>query len=126
MAVHNIKKLKNRRRELRQKETPQEKILWSKLRNNNTEYKFKRQHGIGGYILDFYCSEGKLIIELDGEIHTTKESREYDQIRDKYFKDLGYTTLRFTNREMENSVDIILIKIKNYLNTKTEIEKRKY
>jgi len=50
----------------------------------------------------------KLIIELDGEIHNTKEAKEYDAVRDKYFKELGYKTIRFFNREVENNSENVL------------------
>ncbi len=63
--------------------------------------------------MDFYCPEKKLIIELDGEIHNTKEAKEYDEVRDKYFAELGYTTLRFLNREVESDVEEVLSRIKN-------------
>lgn len=74
--------------------------------------KFKRQHSIGGYIVDFYCQKYKLVIELDGEIHYTKEAREYDVIRDKYFEELSYKVLRFLNSEVENNIEMVLEKIK--------------
>ena len=106
--IHNNRILKDRRIELRRKETPVEKTLWFYLRDNKLGVKFKRQHSIVGYILDFYCHQKKLIIELDGEIHNTKEAREYDTVRDKYFKELGYTTLRFLNREVESDVEKVL------------------
>lgn len=102
MAVHDIEKLKERRRELRKNQTKAEEILWWYLRDRKMGVKFKRQHSVGGYILDFCCSEKKLIIELDGEIHNTEEAKQNDAVRDKYFKELGYTILRFKNEEVEN------------------------
>ena len=112
--VHNNEKLKERRRELRQRSTKEEEILWSKIRNNKLGYKFKRQHSIGGYILDFYCSERKLIIEIDGASHNTKEAKEYDEIRDKYFYELGYVTVRFLNDDVKDKIEEVLAKIKNF------------
>lgn len=70
---------------------------------------------MGGYILDFYCHPRKLIIELDGEIHNTKENKEYDGVRDKFFTELGYKVLRFSNFEVESNVKGVVEKIKNYL-----------
>lgn len=113
--IHNNIILKDRRTELRRKETTTEKILWFYLRSNKLGVKFKRQHSVGGYILDFYCSEKKLIVELDGEVHNTKEAQEYDKVRDKFFKELGYATLRFLNREIENDIDEVLDKISKFL-----------
>ncbi|KKQ77534.1 MAG: hypothetical protein A3A96_02435 [Candidatus Zambryskibacteria bacterium RIFCSPLOWO2_01_FULL_39_39] len=112
--IHNNEILKERRRELRQNSTKTEEILWWYLRDKKLGVKFKRQHSIGGYILDFYCPEKKLIIELDGEIHNTKEAKEYDAVRDKYFKELGYKVLRFKNRELENDTEKVLDRIKSY------------
>lgn len=112
---HNILELEDRRRKLRQRATPQEKLLWEKLRNQKLDFRFKRQYSIGGYILDFYCAKKKLIIELDGEVHNTKEAREYDKVRDKYFSELGYTILRFQNFEVGNDVEKVLNKIKIFL-----------
>src|SRR3989338_11445231 len=112
--VHNNKILEGRRKELRKNQTKAEEMLWWYLRGQKLGVKFKRQHSIGGYILDFYCPEKKLIIELDGEIHNTKEAKEYDAVRDKYFKELGYKVLRFKNRELENDTEKVLDRIKSY------------
>ena len=113
--VHNNEKLKDRRRELRQRSTKTEEILWLKIRDNQLGCKFKRQHSIGGYILDFYCSKHKLIIEIDGTTHNTKEAKEYDKIRDDYFSELDYKTIRFLNSEIQKDINKVLLKIKNYL-----------
>jgi len=97
------------------KSTKEEEILWFKIRNNKLGRKFKRQHSIGGYILDFYCSECRLIIEIDGASHNTKGAKEYDENRDRYFEELGYTTIRFLNSEIENGLEEVLNKIKKYI-----------
>jgi len=111
--INNLKKLYERRKDLRTNPTQTEEILWEYLRNKKLGVKFRRQHSIGGYILDFYCIEKKLIIELDGEIHNSIESKEYDEVRDKYFVDLGYKVLRFRNSEVEQSIMSVLEKIKS-------------
>lgn len=113
--VHNNRTLKERRKELRKNQTPQENKLWNELRNNKLGVKFKRQHSIGGYITDFYCTKYKLIIELDGEIHNTKENKEYDKIRDKYFIELGYKISRIRNVDIEQNIKEVLEKIKNLI-----------
>lgn len=110
--VHNNKIFRERRVELRRNATLAEKKLWFELRNNKLGVKFKRQHSIGGYILDFYCAEKKLIIELDGEVHDTTEAKEYDAVRDKLLSDLGYKTLRFLNTEIDKNIGSILVKIR--------------
>lgn len=77
--------------------------------------KFRRQHSIGGYILDFLCKEKKLIVEIDGGIHKTRENREYDYIRDGYFEELGYKTLRFWNHEVDENTKRVVDRIKEHL-----------
>ena len=107
--------LKARRRELRKNPTSEEEKLWWYLKEKKLGYKFRRQHSAGGYILDFYCKEKKLIVEIDGGIHRTKEAGQYDQARDKYFTGLGYKVLRFSNSEVEKSIDMVLTKINSCL-----------
>jgi very-short-patch-repair endonuclease len=86
-------------RELRQPQTPAEQKLWSRLRNHQLDgLKICRQHPIDKFIIDFYCDEAKLCIEIDGDSHT--EQVEYDQARTAYLNELGYKVIRFTNREV--------------------------
>ena len=115
MKIHNIQRLSNRRKELRKNQTPQEEKLWWYLRDKRLGCKFRRQHSVGGYILDFICKEKKLIVEIDGGIHLQKENKEYDDVRDKYFRELDYKILRFTNNEIENEIEKVVEKIKSYL-----------
>jgi very-short-patch-repair endonuclease len=114
--VHNNQIFEERRRELRKNQTKAEETLWWYLRDQKLGVKFKRQHSIGGYILDFYCPEKKLIVELDGKIHNMKEAKEYDKIRDKFFRQLGYQILRFWNSEIERDIKKVLEKIENLMN----------
>jgi very-short-patch-repair endonuclease len=117
VKIHNIQRLIDRRKELRKNQTPMEEKLWWYLKDKRLGLKFRRQHSIGGYILDFYCKEKRLIIEIDGEIHLKNENKEYDAIRDKYFEELDYKTLRFRNGEVMNDVKKVVDKIKHYLKT---------
>ena len=87
-------------KDLRQRETKAEKILWSFLSNKKLQVKFRRQHPISQFIVDFYCHELKLVVEADGEIHNQKEQREYDKMRDAHLKNLGLHILRFKNLEI--------------------------
>lgn len=114
-TLHNLNRLKDRRRELRSQGTNTEKILWEVLRDNRAGYKFKRQHSIGGYILDFYCAEKHLVIEIDGGIHNSKAQKEYDLIRDNFFRDLNYQVLRLKNEEVENHLSVVIQKIRETL-----------
>lgn len=99
-----------RRRELRKNQTEAEEILWEKLRDRRMgNLKFRRQYSAGPYILDFFCPEIRLGIELDGEQH--KEAMEYDKERDLYLKDKNIKILRFWNKEVVNNLPQVLRKI---------------
>ena len=115
-TIHNIKKLLYRRKDLRNNSTSEEILLWLKLKNSQLDLKFCRQHSIGGYIVDFYCPSKKLIIEVDGPEHSKKENQEYDKIRSDYFAGLDIGVLRFTNADINTTMDIVLVKIRNKLN----------
>jgi len=115
-TIHNIKKLFYRRKELRNNSTPGEILLWLKLKNSQLGFKFRRQHSIGGYIVDFYCPSKKLVVEIDGPEHSKKENKEYDKVRSDYFAGLDINVLRFTNAEINTNMSEVLGKIKNNLN----------
>ena len=107
--LFNAKKQKLKRQMLRNNATPAEKKLWSHLRNSQLlRRKFRRQQGIGPYIVDFYCAKEKLVVELDGEIHSTSVARQYDQERDTFIRDHGITTIRFRNEEVFTDMDSVL------------------
>lgn len=110
--VNNFQR-KEIRKELRKNQTPQETILWSKLRNNITGFKFKRQVSIGPYIADFYCAKKLLVFEVDGSQHL--DNKEYDKEREKYFYALGIRTVRFWNNEVNTNIDRVMIKIETEL-----------
>ncbi len=111
--INNLNRLLERRRELRKNPTNAENILWECLRNKKLGLKFRRQHSVGGYILDFYCIDKKIVIEIDGEVHNSLAAKEYDGIRDRFFADLGFVVIRFTNYEVENDLESVLQKIKS-------------
>ncbi len=97
-------------RELRQPQTPAEQKLWARLRDRQLDgYKFRRQHPIDRFIIDFYCAKAKLCVEIDGDSHA--EQIEYDQARTAYLNELGYTVIRFTNREVFNQFEVVLQQI---------------
>ena len=99
-------------RYLRKFETESEKILWDKLRNNRTKMKFRRQHPVDMYILDFYSPKNKIAIEIDGPQHL--KNRCYDKERTEYLKLKGIRVLRFQNYEIKNDLKNVLNKIKSY------------
>src|SRR5215210_6247261 len=94
---------------LRKQMTGSEQILWEQLRDRKLSgFKIRRQHALGSYIADFYCHEAKLVIEVDGLIHDAKEQQAYDANRTKDLKLMGITVIRFTNNEVEHSLQHIL------------------
>jgi len=106
-------KLLAKARYLRKTGTDTEKILWKELRNDNLGVKFRRQHPLGRFILDFYAPKIKLAIELDGKQH--KEMYDYDKLRAEYLKSKKITLLRFWNFEVENDLEKVINKIKQTL-----------
>ena len=91
MGSYNDKILKTRRRELRVNQTDTEKIIWQKLRNKQVNgFKFFRQYSIGAYIVDFYCSELRLVVELDGYQHNEENAIEYGWGSKKFYEKFGY------------------------------------
>jgi very-short-patch-repair endonuclease len=109
-TIFNKAKLLHRRKELRKKQTPEEYKLWFFLRNKNLNVKFRRQHGIGSYIVDFYCREKNLVIELDGFQHL--QAKDYDKERDLYLDTLGLKVLRFWNYEINTNIENVLMRIR--------------
>ena len=99
-------------RELRKSLTDAEQLLWYFLRNRRFQnFKFRRQHQFGSYILDFYCPELKVVIELDGGQHYGKEIQERDLARDAYLRSQGIKVLRFSNNEVFKETEAVLMKI---------------
>ncbi|MDQ6985674.1 MAG: endonuclease domain-containing protein [Candidatus Dojkabacteria bacterium] len=109
------KNLKIFSRKNRQKQTPAEIKLWSKLRNRQlNNFKFYRQRAIDKYIVDFFCKEYNFIIEIDGASHDDNKY-EYDRGREKRLSEIGYKMLRFTEFQVVSSVDDVLQSIKNFI-----------
>jgi len=101
---------------LRENMTEPEIKLWDYLKIKPMGFKFRRQHPISGYILDFYCHKLKLSIEIDGGYHLNKEQREKDIERTAYLNSVGITEYRFTNEEIlhefEKSIEFINSKLR--------------
>jgi len=107
--IHNLQSSLTRRCELRNNLTVAEAILWKNLKNCNLDgKKFRRQHGIGPYIVDFYCPECRVIVELDGAGHYDVLSPEYDADRTKFLERLGMRVIRFENCEVIRTLEIVL------------------
>jgi very-short-patch-repair endonuclease len=88
--------------------TEPERRLWSKLRNSQLGVKFRRQHPIGSYIVDFYSEEKRLVIELDGETHASDQQYIYDEKRTKYLNSQKIKVIRFTNTDVMKNFDTVL------------------
>jgi very-short-patch-repair endonuclease len=108
--------LLNLARELRQKQTRPEALLWQLLRDRQLlGFKFRRQHQFGDYLADFYCREARLVVECDGSVHDGKEQWHHDQNRDAYVIGQGVRVLRFTNEQVMNDTEAVLAKIVTHL-----------
>jgi very-short-patch-repair endonuclease len=103
--------LNNRARILRKNMTLSERKMWEYLKK--LPYNFLRQRIIDNFIVDFYCSECKLVIEIDGGIHNTTERIEYDEERTKILNGYGIEVIRFTNQEIDNEFEDVCQSIKN-------------
>lgn len=107
---------KARAAELRKSMTYAEKVLWQQLRNRKMEgLKFRRQHPVNIFILDFYCHEKKLAIEVDGGIHQSEDQREWDENRTFELNEFGITVLRFANEEVIDYTAKVIRTISDYL-----------
>ncbi len=110
--IHNRPVLKNRRKELRNNSTPAEKLLWGQLQHSNLGgYKFRRQHSVGAYILDFYCPSKMLAVELDGDSHFSDEAIEYDRVRSAYLNAANIKVIRFLNTDVYDNLNVVCERI---------------
>ena len=111
---HNNKHLKDYRKELRNNLTSAEAKLWTLIKNKQLDgRKFRRQHSIDNFIVDFYCPQEKLVIELDGEIHNNILAERKDNERDIKLKNHGITVLRFENKMIFEQQEIVLNAIRS-------------
>lgn len=109
----NKKNQKILRQRLRREIPRAEQILWHRLRRQQIKgYKFRRQHGIGPFVVDFYCPQLRLVIEIDGSSHFIDAfTRESDQDRQRYIEAQGVTVIRFTNAEIYFHLNNVLRKL---------------
>ena len=107
--------VKENRKELRNNGTPAEATLWNHLKNSQLEgRKFRRQHSIENYIVDFYCVSEKLVVELDGQGHFTIHGSKHDDDRDVVLKKYGIKTLRYENKLIFDNIESVLEDIKSH------------
>ncbi len=113
--IHNRKEMEVYRKNLRNNGTPAEAFLWNYLKGSKLEgRKFRRQHSIERYIVDFYCPSEKLIVELDGQVHMNTSAEEYDRKREQDLRDLGFTIIRFENKMVFDFLPSVLKDIRDH------------
>ncbi|KAB2879816.1 DUF559 domain-containing protein [bacterium] len=117
--IFNQNARKEKRRSLRRRSTKAERTLWQNLRNRGFEgYKFRRQVSVGFFVLDFYCPELKLAMEVDGYTHDSDEAKKYDAERQEIIENYGVRFLHIRDEEVHEDIE------KTLKNIKTEILKR--
>jgi very-short-patch-repair endonuclease len=105
-------------RSLRKEMTGAEGIMWGAIRNRKLNgYKFRRQHPVGQFIVDFFCPEKELVIEIDGGIHNEEEVKERDENRTAELERLGLKVMRFKNEEVLNDLNEVLRRIAERLSS---------
>ncbi|MBD2108501.1 DUF559 domain-containing protein [Nodosilinea sp. FACHB-13] len=110
-------------RELRQNLTPAETRLWKALRGRQLNgLRFRCQHPVGRFIVDFYCPSCKLVIEVDGSVHNQQEA--YDKARTEHLQDFGYCVLRFSNAEVADNLAVVLDRIAQVAESRSSSELR--
>ncbi|MGJ8639121.1 MAG: endonuclease domain-containing protein [Opitutaceae bacterium] len=111
--IHNRPKQKSNCQTLRNKLTPAEARLWTYLKSSQLDgLKFRRQHGVGPYVLDFYCPSEQLAIELDGESHAGPIAAKHDAERTAYLNSLNIRVLRFENEAVFDMPEAVLQRIR--------------
>ena len=99
-------------RELRQVETETEKIMWESLRGRRLNgLKFRRQHPYEHYVLDFFCVEHQLAVELDGSVHDVLDQVKYDEERTRFLNERGLRVIRFRNEDVKKNLASVLQRI---------------
>ena len=105
---------KTKARQLRREMKDAEIVLWKYLRNRATGHKFRRQHPVGPYVLDFYCYELNLCVELDGSVHNSPMADIHDTIRTEFLNRQGITVLRYSNDAVRKNVGGVLMSIERF------------
>lgn len=115
MKIHYNPKLKPLARKLRNESTLSEILLWEELKTRKMlGYKFLRQKPIGNYIVDFYCSELKLVLEIDGDSHS-EETYEKDMKRQSWLESIGLSVIRFCDLEVKKDMSNVIMSIEGWI-----------
>jgi len=116
--LYNLEILKSRRRVLRRNPPSPEIIVWNTVRNRQIDgCKFKRQYSVGRFVIDFFCPELKLAVEIDGDTHYKESEQEKDRHRQQYLEKLGIKFLRFTNQDINENLNGVVERIREYIQT---------
>jgi very-short-patch-repair endonuclease len=115
MDIHNRKYLETFRKNLRNNTTSAEGTLWNHLKQKQLGWKFRRQHSVGNFIIDFYCATERVAVELDGAAHFTEEGMRKDEERTKYLESLNIRVIRFENRRVFEDLEGVLREIRTTL-----------
>jgi very-short-patch-repair endonuclease len=111
MRLEGSKRGRRNAKRLRKEMTSPEIGLWLALRRNDAGLRFRKQHGAGNYVLDFYCAPSRLAVEVDGEIHALGDRPERDAIRDAWLATQGVRVLRYPAREVLTNLDGVVQQI---------------
>ncbi|MBQ2796768.1 MAG: DUF559 domain-containing protein [Tidjanibacter sp.] len=119
IRTKNVADLRARRRKLRRQSTPEEIALWKLIKGRQLGgFQWRRQFSVGPYIIDFYCPQAKLGVELDGRQHEMEEALQYDAARERYLASYGIEILRIENRAIWNCSDMVIATIEEKLNNR--------
>lgn len=118
--------LRDRREYLRRHATPAEAKLWTCLHNNRLGVRFRRQHSVGRFILDFYCVKLKLAIEVDGKIHDQTAIAAYDKERTSLLQTRDIMVIRFRNEEILQNIQSVVTYIENIVRELTALKEEYY
>ncbi len=114
--VYMRKDIQHTRSALRKRMTAPELVFWTAVRARKLNgYKFRRQYSVGRYVVDFYCAEKRIGIEIDGDSHFTEDQKKYDEVRKEFISELGIQLLRYTNEEIMKNLSGVLEDVSNHL-----------
>ena len=116
----NLASLKTRRQELRNGLTPTEAVLWNHLKAQQLGKKFRRQYSIGRYVVDFFCADCQLAVELDGARHFVELRMDYEAERTRFLEARGIEILRFENRLVYENLEAVLETIRQVIRRKSD------
>jgi very-short-patch-repair endonuclease len=114
---------KYRARELRRAMTPAEKKLWQHICDNQLGVRFRRQHAVGSYIVDFFCAKWKLVVEVDGDTHAESERAEYDAERTQWLNEQkNYAVIRFWNNDVIHNIESVLLTLSELVSENCQVD----